>query len=352
VAIEFYDDFFRFGAIFSLLWNVYLLARFFPRVIQARLAIVAALGQVCFLIVSVYDEVAIFGTFSVVLIFISELNLGLTWLLCLSVFKDNFAIRWPHWFVLSLYAASALLYIFGARFDPAMALLYRFLRLVIYGYLIFVIVNGHKGDLIERRRSFRFWFVGAIIAATAFISIAEVYYANFYDLGYGSVSQAIIVFIISVGMLVHITRANESVLFAISPVQQNVGPSINADTDDLTIEDQHSLRALEKMMASGIYKETGLTISTLSDHLHMPEHRLRRLINHHLGHRNFSQYLNDYRITEAKRRLKIINDRHIPILTISMDLGYQSLGPFNRAFKNRTGMTPSEYRKTKLKNNS
>ncbi|WP_081786483.1 helix-turn-helix domain-containing protein [Kordiimonas gwangyangensis] len=31
-----------------------------------------------------------------------------------------------------------------------------------------------------------------------------------------------------------------------------------------------------------------------------------------------------------------------------MDLGYGSLGPFNRAFKERTGLTPSEYRRNVL----
>jgi len=37
----------------------------------------------------------------------------------------------------------------------------------------------------------------------------------------------------------------------------------------------------------------------------------------------------------------------VPILTIAMDAGFQSLGPFNRAFKATTGVTPTEYRKSK-----
>jgi AraC-like DNA-binding protein len=35
----------------------------------------------------------------------------------------------------------------------------------------------------------------------------------------------------------------------------------------------------------------------------------------------------------------------VPILTIALDAGFQSIGPFNRAFKAHTGMTPSAYRK-------
>jgi AraC-like DNA-binding protein len=38
----------------------------------------------------------------------------------------------------------------------------------------------------------------------------------------------------------------------------------------------------------------------------------------------------------------------VPILTIALDAGFQSIGPFNRAFKAETGMTPSEFRRTRL----
>jgi len=35
----------------------------------------------------------------------------------------------------------------------------------------------------------------------------------------------------------------------------------------------------------------------------------------------------------------------VPVITIAMDAGFQSLGPFNRAFKETTGVTPTEYRR-------
>ena len=38
----------------------------------------------------------------------------------------------------------------------------------------------------------------------------------------------------------------------------------------------------------------------------------------------------------------------VPILTIALDAGFQSIGPFNRAFKAETGMTPSEFRRVRL----
>jgi AraC-like DNA-binding protein len=40
----------------------------------------------------------------------------------------------------------------------------------------------------------------------------------------------------------------------------------------------------------------------------------------------------------------------VPVLTIAMDSGFQSLGPFNRAFKADTGLTPTEYRRRMARN--
>lgn len=348
MAIEFYDNFFRFGAIFNMLWSVYLLVRFFPHTIQTRLAVIMAVAQALFLIVSVNDEAIIFGPLSFVIVFIAELNPGLTWLFCLSVFKDDFEMKWPYWLVIIFYVALEIIHQQGIAVDFDLTTLSRSVRAIIYSYLILVIVRGRRGDLVEERRSFRLWFIGAIIVATGIISVAEAYYVNFYSLGYGSLLQAVTVFIVSLVMLVHVTRINDQVFF-IKPNKELVSRKVpSLMKERLGVEDRHSLDELEAMMDKGAYREAGLTITMLAGQLHMPEHRLRYLINHHLGHRNFSQYLNDYRIAEAKRRLRTIEDRHVPVLTIAMELGYQSLGPFNRAFKNRTDQTPTEYRKTQL----
>jgi AraC-like DNA-binding protein len=68
---------------------------------------------------------------------------------------------------------------------------------------------------------------------------------------------------------------------------------------------------------------------------------VRRAINGHLGHRNFNEFLHGYRLSEAAARL--LSHPRLPILTIALDDGYGSIGPFNRGFRARFGMTPSEY---------
>jgi AraC-like DNA-binding protein len=72
------------------------------------------------------------------------------------------------------------------------------------------------------------------------------------------------------------------------------------------------------------------------------------LINAQLGHRNFSAFVNGYRLAEAEAALADPGQAEIPILTIALDAGFGSIGPFNRAFKAHTGLTPTEYRRTRV----
>ena len=104
--------------------------------------------------------------------------------------------------------------------------------------------------------------------------------------------------------------------------------------------------ALERAMTvDRAYRQDGLTIAQLAERLGMPEYRLRRLINQALGYRNFNSFLNFYRIADAKAALADPAQAEVPVLTIALDAGFSSLGPFNRAFKAETGMTPSEFRR-------
>lgn len=109
------------------------------------------------------------------------------------------------------------------------------------------------------------------------------------------------------------------------------------------------LRRLSDLMTvERVYRQEGLSIGRLAAMLDLPEHRLREAINEALGYRNFNAFLNSYRIDDAKAALSDPSQREVPVLTIAMDAGFQSIGPFNRAFKAATGMTPTELRRDAL----
>jgi AraC-like DNA-binding protein len=109
------------------------------------------------------------------------------------------------------------------------------------------------------------------------------------------------------------------------------------------------LRRLDNLMTvERVYRQEGLTIGVLAVSLELPEYRLRQVINEGLGYRNFNAFLNRYRIDEAKAGLADPSQRDVPVLTIAMDAGFQSIGPFNRAFKADAGQTPTEFRRDAL----
>ena len=109
------------------------------------------------------------------------------------------------------------------------------------------------------------------------------------------------------------------------------------------------LRRLDSLMTvERVYRQEGLTIGELAAKLDLREYRLRQAINEGLGYRNFNAFLNRYRIDEAKAALSDPSQRDVAVLTIAMDAGFQSIGPFNRAFKAETGLTPTEFRRDAL----
>jgi AraC-like DNA-binding protein len=95
------------------------------------------------------------------------------------------------------------------------------------------------------------------------------------------------------------------------------------------------------MESHKLYLTNKLTVKDLASHISNQEYRVRRAINVHMQYRNFSDFINHYRILEAGRRL-IGTDTSIS--NIGLEVGYTSLSVFHKAFKQTYGVTPKEYR--------
>jgi AraC-like DNA-binding protein len=90
------------------------------------------------------------------------------------------------------------------------------------------------------------------------------------------------------------------------------------------------------------YLDRELTIYNLSDQLRIPRHILSEVINEHMG-MNFYNLVNEYRVNEVKVRMKGDEMKHLTILAIAFDSGFNSKSSFNTIFKEKTGQTPSEF---------
>jgi len=103
-------------------------------------------------------------------------------------------------------------------------------------------------------------------------------------------------------------------------------------------------RLQQLMTLDCVYRDPELSLAALAQRLGLPEHRLRELIHRELGYRNFPAFVNAHRLQEVEHKLADPAFDRRPILTLALEAGFGSIGPFNRAFRERHGMTPTEYR--------
>lgn len=92
------------------------------------------------------------------------------------------------------------------------------------------------------------------------------------------------------------------------------------------------------------YLNSELTMPLLADQLKVSVHHLSQVINEQYG-QNFSDFINQHRIEEMKKRLTDSRYHHFKIEQIAFDTGFNSKSTFQNAFKKFTGRTPTEYKK-------
>jgi AraC-like DNA-binding protein len=104
-------------------------------------------------------------------------------------------------------------------------------------------------------------------------------------------------------------------------------------------------RLKELMEEEKIYRQFDLKLDEVAAMLFITPHQLSEFINDCMG-MNFSSYINQYRVDEAKSLLVYKPDEST--LAIGFQVGFGSKQSFNTIFKHQTGKTPSEYRKSGL----
>ncbi|WP_299328633.1 helix-turn-helix domain-containing protein [Parasphingopyxis sp.] len=209
---------------------------------------------------------------------------------------------------------------------------------------LYVAWRSRGEDLIEERRRFRTWGMSAIGLYTVIVLVTEIGMRPAFLYSPSSARAWLVfgIFLLTLAAATAMLATNRADLFG--------APQRSGDADEKKPELDTVLAAkLDAHMTSELaWREDGLTIAALAHRLDTQEYRLRRLINRQLGHRNFAAFLNSYRLDEVRTALADPEQRDVPILTIALDAGFGSLGPFNRAFREAEDMTPSQYRAAKI----
>lgn len=337
--------------------------RDFGRSTAARLAAAFAMGTAAYAVSSATGFRPTPWTLPVIAL--SSGNNVVFWLLASALFDDGFRPRWWHgvlWLVLVVAGAVDCL-LGGPRQSGPAGLLSLGLVLSSLGFAVLAIgltVSSWHADLVEGRRRMRLFVV---VASSAYIGLT----ALFQLLGtfrgsdtWGSLIGACGLLAIAgvvAWSLLRVGRAQSLFLVdavplatpALEPLPVGVSAA-EAEAEAEPVDPALVARLEHTMVVERAHRQDGLTIGALAQTLGLPEYRLRRLINQALGYRNFNAFLNHYRIAEVKVALADPDQAEVPVLTLALDSGFSSLGPFNRAFKAETGMTPSEYRRLALGN--
>jgi AraC-like DNA-binding protein len=215
------------------------------------------------------------------------------------------------------------------------------------------VARGWRDDLVEKRRAARRWVAMGIGLYAGLALVIEIALKGqpvgrllpaLHILGIGT---------IAFGLALLVARRSLSEVLGFADAEPPLLQPLPADSGETGLpatpvaapandKVTHRLDELEQAMTQGrAYRREGLSRSDLAETTKISEARLRELINQRLGFRNFNDFLHHHRLREATERL---SREDLPILTIALECGYGSIGPFNRAFKQRLGVTPTEFR--------
>lgn len=108
---------------------------------------------------------------------------------------------------------------------------------------------------------------------------------------------------------------------------------------------QQSIDNLERLMATEKpYLSPQLNVQELALQLGISARQLSEIVNQYFG-QNFAEFVNSYRLAEAEKRFQQPQDSKETILEVMYAVGFNSKSSFNTLFKERTGLTPSAYKK-------
>ncbi len=308
------------------------------------------LSVICLFLTTGEPEISITGKLGIALRLFDMLSFIFVWWFGLALFDDEFRLGPKQWLIAFIYVALHLpgrLYFLGfdVPWTEGLEIAVSALSIVLMLHLMYIALSGHREDLVESRRKMRKYFAGALVAMIV-ITILMERFTKLLDIDPFLPMLTIYLFTLPLTLwaVLWVTQLHpEKLAF---PARQKFDAPTTDPRDELARE-----RLKEIMEVENAYAEHGLSIGKLSTQIGLPPHQLRSLINQSMGYRNYSAFLNSYRIKAVKVALAEPENARTPILTLAINAGFSSLAPFNKAFKDSEGMTPTDYRNTKLAQN-
>lgn len=278
----------------------------------------------------------------VILSITSFVTCGLSWLLSRALFRPGSRSEiWPKLIVAILFLTCLVGYVTGATEAGGVLGYIGTLHMVIGSAMLFMIpVEALDGlDISAGEKRFR------LVFAAGYIGIVGVSFAfrlpELQAWQEGGCAALAAIALVGASMAVLYRQRN--------PLAE--APRARSSRTSEVVEKNPVLAArLQALLdVDRVFLNPDIKVGEIANHLRQPEYRISQCIVQDLGFSNFSQMINTHRIAEAKERLSHPDFLDCSILVIAMDCGFGSIGPFNRAFKADTGMTPREFRREALR---
>jgi AraC-like DNA-binding protein len=325
-----------------LLWS-WLLLRDQRAALAARVAVAMNIAIIAYLLSYHAWGLWPFNPFALFVNWASVLAAPLFWLFADVWFSDAVRLSRRSIMLVAGFAVLALVQtIIIATTGNADPVVWLLVRIGMIGFAIaglWAAWRERDNDLVEARRRFRsglIWVIGLFVIWVSIVEIPR--HGGDWKIVIRVVTELAI-------MLVTLTASAAMYSFRQSDLFAPPAPdSPNIIPRSVSTDPALAKRVQDYMQAEMVWRDETLSIAKLAAHLGEQEYRLRRTINGAMGYRNFASFLNSYRLDEVKQALNDPSQKEVPIITIALDAGFGSLGPFNRAFREAEGMTPSEYR--------
>lgn len=281
---------------------------------------------------------------------------SILWVLAFYLFTDRPKVPPFMWWLIG---GHLLLRTIGVQFSstsgventPLALIFYTLPQVVMLGLVLHTVhmaTAGFKDDLIEKRRSVRALFVASVATLTIpmiLLGFPRFYITNFYpeyaDPALIDSAFSVMILLTVCCFLLLVTQVDSTLLKLNEVTDFSLDRPGSKREREIKIA-RHTIARIDNLMkVDRVYSQSDFSIGSLTEKIGIKEYQLRKVINTHMKYRNFAQFVNFYRLMDAREKL-IVTDH--PVSNIAIEVGYESLSSFHKAFKGMFDTTPREYR--------
>jgi len=205
--------------------------------------------------------------------------------------------------------------------------LFLILNLIFFSVQVFLAFFVKDIDIVDDIITLLYLFAGTI----------------FMIIGYRALSQSIVPSISGNEVIINIDNSEvEENGSSKLKLENETGKYLKSSLNN-EYKEEILIKLISLMEEDKKYLETSLKLNNLAEELDISSNNLSQIINEKLN-KNFYDFVNSYRIEYAKEILLDKKKKHLTILAISFEVGFNSKSTFNRVFKEVTSMTPTKFR--------